>query len=171
MIVALFQSMKYQLKISDVDIDKRFDNLGNLVISFFNIYGNQIDIDKCDLTPYLPNTEEIGSPFQERSYDPTMLYHQPNQLLGLRIFDPEKKIVVQHYKKSSKMKRILSYAYLYSMGCCDCLHWNSGCYPTAKEQIDKLLTEENRDSGYLRYILPKLFCIQEQPFHPIHFPN
>jgi hypothetical protein len=29
----------------------------------------------------------------------------------------------------------------------------------------KLLNDENRDTGYLRYILPKLFCIQEQPFH------
>lgn len=166
MIVALFQSMKYQLKISDVDIDKRFDNLGNLVISFFNIYGNQIDIDKCDLSPFMPASEEIASPFQERSYDPNMMYHQPNQFLGLRIYDPEKKaVLVQHYKKSGKMKRILSYAYLYSMGCCDCLHWSSGCYPTSKEQIEKLLSDENRDTGYLRYILPKLFCIQEQPFH------
>lgn len=162
MIVALFQSMKYQLKISEADIDQRFDNLGTLLISFFNIYGNQIDIDRCDINPFLPNSTEIGNPFNERVFDPMMF----PPALGLRVFDPDRKMLVQHYKKSGKMKRILSYAYLYSMGCCDCLQWTKGCYPETKEQIQKMLGEESRDSGYIRYILPKLFCIQEAYFLP-----
>jgi hypothetical protein len=160
MIVALFQSMKYQLKIPDTDIVQKFDSFGTLLISFFNIYGNQIDINQCDICPSMPNAE-IVNPFNERVYDP--LYIQ--QQAGLRVFDPEKKVlVIQHYKKSGKMKRILSYAYLYSMGCCDCLEWSTGSYLPSKEQMKKLLEEEKRDSGYIRYILPKLFCLQEQYF-------
>jgi hypothetical protein len=160
MIVALFQSMKYQLKIPDTDIDQKFDNLGTLLISFFNIYGNQIDIDRCDINPSLPNVQDMGNPFNERVYEQIMY---PNHM-GLRVFDPERKTLVQHYKRSGKMKRILSYAYLYSMGCCDCLDWPTGSYLKTNEQISKLQEEEKRDSGYIRYILPKLFSIQEAYF-------
>lgn len=160
MIVALFQSMKYQLKIPETDIVQKFDSFGTLLISFFNIYGNQIDINQCDICPSMPN-EELVNPFNERVYDP-MFAQQPS---GLRVYDPDnKKLLVQHYKKSGKMKRILSYAYLYSMGCCDCLDWGTGSNLPSKEQMKKLLDEEKRDTGYIRYILPKLFCIQEQYF-------
>lgn len=159
MIVALFQSMKYQLNILEVDINNRFDSLGILLISFFNIYGNQIDIDRCDITPSMPSTE-ASNPFNER-YNEMQLY----QNFGLRVFDPEQKqTIVQYYKKSGKMKRILSYAYLYSIGCCDCMDWNSGCYLDLKEQIKKFIEEDKRESGYIRYILPKLFSIQELYF-------
>ena len=160
MIVALFQSMKYQLKIPKVDIDERFDNLGTLLISFFNIYGNQIDIERCDISPSMPNLD-VGNPFNERIHDYTIYPQQ----LGLRIFDPEKKnLVVHHHVKAAKMRRILSYAYLYSMGCCDCIDWSTGCYPDSEEQIQKLLDEDKRDQGYIRYVIPKLFCLQEQYF-------
>jgi hypothetical protein len=158
MIVALFQSMRYQLKIADADINQRFDNMGALLMSFFNIYGNQIDIDRCDISPSMPNAE-MANPFNERIPD---MHYAP--ALGLRVFDPETKQCVQMYMMSSKLKRILSFAYLYPMGCCDCLDWSSGCYLAPKDQIKKLLDEEKRDTGYIRYILPKLLSIQEEFF-------
>lgn len=163
MIVALFQSMKYQLKIPEQDVNKKFGNLGTLLMSFFNIYGNQIDIDRCDIHPTLPDAE-IQNPYNERMYDP--MNYPPIQP-GLRVFDPERQTLVQHYKKSGKMKRILSYAYLYSMGCCDCLDWQTGTYLSSEAQIEKLMEEDKRDFGYIRYVLPKLFCIQEKNFVPI----
>lgn len=155
MIVALFQSMKYQLNIPEVDINTRFPSIGTLLVSFFNIYGNQLAIESCDITPFLPTDEINNHPFNIRRMDPS----------GLRIISPHHKDqIVQSYKKSIKLKRILSYAYLYSMGCCDCIDWSKGSYLLADEQIDKLLDEERRQAGYIRYILPKLFNIQEAHF-------
>lgn len=159
MIVSLFQSMRYQLKIPEMDITQKFDNMGTLLISFFNIYGNQIELDRCEVTPSLP-TSELANPFSERTSE--NMYH--HTLTGLRIFDPQTKKLVQSYKKSSKLKRILSFAYLYSMSCCDCLDWQTGSYLDAQSQIMKVLDDEKKEAGYIRYILPKIFCIQEKYF-------
>uniref|UniRef100_M4C675 Uncharacterized protein n=1 Tax=Hyaloperonospora arabidopsidis (strain Emoy2) TaxID=559515 RepID=M4C675_HYAAE len=159
MIVSLFQSMRYQLKITEVDITQKFDNTGTLLISFFNIYGNQIELDRCEIMPSLP-TAEVSNPFSERTSD--NMFHPT--ITGLRIFDPQTKKLVQSYKKSAKLKRILSFAYLYSMSCCDCLDWQTGSYLDANDQILKVLDEERKEAGYIRYILPKIFCIQEKYF-------
>lgn len=159
MIVSLFQSLKYQMKIPEVDINQRFDNLGALLLSFLNVYGQQIDIDRTDIFPNMPTTE-VSNPFTERVYD----YMCPPQR-GLRIFDPKNKLkVLQHFGRSSKLKKILVFAYFHCLGMCDCLNWHTGEYYPLSEHVKNWTEDESRTKANARYILPRLFSIQEQFF-------
>lgn len=96
MVVAMFQSIKFQLKIATEDIGERFSSLGDILMCFCNVYGNQVDLDTCDLYPGLPG-EPNANPYKIRQAA------APDQ--GFRIYDPEKKqLLIQQVRWSVLLK-------------------------------------------------------------------
>ena len=100
MIVAMFQSIKYQLKIPTDDLGERFSSLGDILMCFFNVYGNQIDLDNCDLYPCLPG-EQPSNPYKIRNDTQTAAKGD----IGFRIYDPEKKqLLIQNIRWSDLLR-------------------------------------------------------------------
>lgn len=58
-IILLIVCMLQSMSIRGQDISVKSPNLGMLLLSFFNLYGNHIDFQLCDLYPSPPNGEVV----------------------------------------------------------------------------------------------------------------
>ena len=110
-------SLLQSLQVKGQDVSSTFPNLGHLLLTFFNLYGNQLDFQFFELMPCAPGTE-LQFPFVTRN-----IYTQGFALPQfLTIYDPLKRsfITSRAFKRGGQFKKILSFAYLNAMACCNC---------------------------------------------------